>query len=336
MTVGGWFDAEDLYGPLQIYRAIEAANPGIFNMLVMGPWRHGGWARSEGDHLGNVHFGSKTAEHYRERVEKRFFEHFLKGGKAPELPEAYVFETGAGRWREFPAWPPPGTRRELVVDDGGRLVFDAKPTGAPWDSFVSDPWRPVPSSEDVSTSMTPEYMTDDQRYTARRPDVLVWQTEPLAEDVTLAGPISAELWVSTSRQDADWVVKLVDVHPGDAPDHAALRRGQHMGNYHMLVRSEVFRGRFRRGYDRPRPFAPNKPEQVTVPLQDVLHTFRKGHRIQVQVHSTWFPLVARNPQKWVDNPLLAEDKDFVSATHRVWHDARHPTRLVVTTLPSAP
>jgi putative CocE/NonD family hydrolase len=347
MVVGGWFDAEDLHGPLAIYREIERHNPDVYNVLVMGPWPHGGWARSDGDHLGNISFGAKTAQHYRAEIERRFFDFFLKLGTdpqqrrsagapdlAPPLPEATVFDTGALAWRDFTAWPPPQlTPRRLYFQAEGALALDAPPTDrAAADRFVSDPRRPVPFSEDVHIGMTREYMTDDQRFAARRPDVLVYQTPPLSEDLTVAGPIAANLWVATSARDADWVVKLIDVFPPDAPDHEHLRPGKHMGESQMMVRSEVLRGRYRDSYERPKPFTPGAPTAVRVPLQDVLHTFKKGHRVMVQLQSTWFPLVDRNPQSWVDNIFLARDQDFTAATHTVHRSAARPTHLEITTL----
>ncbi|MCA9708813.1 MAG: CocE/NonD family hydrolase, partial [Myxococcales bacterium] len=245
---------------------------------------------------------------------------------------------GANAWRTFDAWPPPGTPRSLWLGPDGRLV-DQRVDLAPaprraFDQFVSDPARPVPYSEAVSTGMTREYMVDDQRFAARRPDVLVWSSEPLREPVTVAGPVVAELWVSTDRDDADWIVKLVDVLPDDAPDHAWVPEGRHMGGYQMMVRSEVLRGRYRDGYGAPRPFTPGRPTRVRVPLQDVLHTFEAGHRIMIQVQSTWFPLVDRNPQRWVDSVYEAREEDFVAATHRVYRDAQHPSRVEVTVIPT--
>lgn len=336
MTVGGWFDAEDLYGPLQIYRAVEAANPDVFNMLVMGPWRHGGWARTDGENLGSVAFGDKTSVFYRQQIERRFFEHFLKDEGQNGLPEAYVFETGANRWRQFETWPPAKTQtRSLWIGAEGTLDFDRAPkAGRAFDEWVSDPARPVPFTDDVAIGMTKEYMTDDQRFASRRPDVMVYQSEVLEEDVTLAGPISAKLWVSTSAGDADFVVKLIDVFPHDTPDHEFVEPGEHMGGYQMMVRSEVMRGRFREGYEKPKPFPRNRPTPVEVPLQDVMHTFQKGHRIMVHVQSTWFPLVDRNPQKWVPNIFEADDDDFQAATHRLYRDKAHPTHLEVGVLPA--
>lgn len=351
MTVGGWFDAEDLYGALKTYQAIEAKNPDSFNILVMGPWYHGGWLRSDGERLGDAWFGSPTSPFYREHLQKVFFDAFLLGDGEADLPEATVFETGANQWRTFDQWPPAQVKtRYLYLGDDSRLLLpteagaqaidersspDETPAGRDrdFDEFVSDPARPVPYTQEITQRMTREYMTDDQRFAARRQDVLAYQTEPVAEPLTLAGPILAELWVSTDHQDADWIVKLIDVYPDDAEDFPNLPEGTHTGGYQMLVRSEVIRGRFRDDPARPVPFTPGEPTLVTLPLQDVLHTFEPGHRVMVQIQSTWFPLVDRNPQKWVDNIYLAEPADFVKATHRVYHSEEHPTRIKVGVLP---
>ncbi len=329
MTVGGWYDAEDLYGPLNIYRSIEAKNPEAFNVLVMGPWRHGGWARDDGYSLGNARFGSATSVFYRENIERRFFDHFLKGEGRLDLPEAYVFETGVNRWRTFGDWPPADVAsRDLYLGQGFRLT-SAEPTeGAEtWDEYVSDPSKPVPYTQDIDIGMTREYMTDDQRFAARRPDVLAYQSEVLNEDITFAGPVIADLWVSTSGTASDWVVKLIDVFPPDARDPEDLPPGVHMGGYQMMVRSEVIRGRFRSSPEQPEPFVPNEPTSVVLPLQDVLHTFQRGHRIMIQIQSTWFPLVDRNPQKYVDNIFEADTEDFVAVTQRIYRSQRHPSRI---------
>jgi putative CocE/NonD family hydrolase len=337
MTVGGWFDAEDLYGPLNTYRAIEKQNPGIFNVIVMGPWRHGGWNRSDGDRLGNIAFGDKTARYYQKNIEFPFFEHFLKEKEENKLPEATMFETGANRWRQFDKWPPANmAKKGLYFHDNGKLSFDppVDETDAN-DDYVSDPKKPVPYTEAIETRMTVEYMTDDQRFASRRPDVLTYQTDVLAEDVTLAGPILADLRVSTSGTDSDWVVKLIDVFPPDAEskDFSNIRQGLRPGGYQMMVRSEVLRGRYRNSYEKPEPFVAGEPTPVRIPLQDVLHTFRKGHRIMVQVQSSWFPLVDRNPQKFVPNIFLADEKDFVKATQRVYRNQKNPSRIEVGVLP---
>jgi putative CocE/NonD family hydrolase len=334
MTVGGWFDAEDLYGPLQIYRSVEAKNPDVFNMLVMGPWRHGGWARTDGASLGNVEFGDPTSHFYQEHLEKPFFEHHLKGGPEPELPEAMVFETGSNEWQAFSSWPPPSVERSFHFSADGKLAEAAPLERRAFDEFTSDPEHPVPYSQDINKGMTREYMTDDQRFASRRPDVLVFETEVLREDLTVAGPILAELWVSTSQRDADWIVKVIDVFPDDAVTPEERRDPSiEMGGYQMMVRSEVIRGRFREDYAQPKPFRPNQPTLVKLPLQDVLHSFKKGHRLMVQVQSSWFPLIDRNPQGWVDNIYEAQEGDFVSAQHRVYRDVGHPSRIVLGQLP---
>ena len=338
LTVGGWFDAEDLYGALHTYRAIEDQNPLVDNMIVMGPWAHGGWARSDGDRLGNVSFGEKTGAYYREKLELAFFNRQLKS-KNDGLPvEAAMFETGRNRWRQFDAWPPKERQwRFLRFAAGGKLVLekiDAKTepqTG--YDEFTSDPLHPVPFTESIAIGMTREYMTDDQRFASRRPDVLSWQTDVLAEDLTLAGGMDAQLWVSTDHTDCDWIVKLVDVFPNDAPSPEWIDPSESAGGYQMMVRSEVLRGRFRDGFGDPRPFEPNVPVLVRIPLQDVLHTFQKGHRVMVQVQSTWFPLVDRNPQVYLPNMYEAKKSDCTKAIHRVWREGEKSSRVLVGILP---
>jgi putative CocE/NonD family hydrolase len=342
MIVGGWFDAEDLYGPLHIYAALEQADPKGRNSLVMGPWRHGGWARSDGDRLGDVSFGRMTSLDYQAEVERRFFAIELGHRTAAEyegcaaLPEAFVFETGINQWRQFEQWPPKTAPMNLWLSADGKLAPQAPAERKrTFDAFISDPSRPVPFTTAVAKGMTAEYMTDDQRFASRRPDVLVYQTEPLTESLTIAGPLTATLWVSTDQRDADWVVKLIDVFPDDAADHAGLREGIHMGGYQMMVRSEVVRGRFREDPSKPKPFVPNQPTKVEVPLQDVLHTFAPGHRVMIQVQSTWFPLVDRNPQAWVESIYDATEADFAVAEHQVWRDAGHPSAIGFGVLPAA-
>ncbi|MCH7592697.1 MAG: CocE/NonD family hydrolase [Planctomycetes bacterium] len=334
MTVGGWFDAEDLYGPLNIYRSIEEKNPDVYNILVMGPWAHGGWARSKGDHLGHAQFDSNTAEYYRENMFLPFFLHFLKDRAWDKLPEAYMFETGVNEWRSFDEWPPPGLEhKSLFCHAGGGLAFEQPGESTPtFDEYISDPFKPVPFTEAVSKGMTRNYMTDDQRFAGRRPDVLVYQTDALEEDVTLAGPITADLWVSTSGTDSDWIVKLIDVLPSDTEDYEDIPSGMHMGDYQMMVRSEVIRGRFRNSNEHPEPFSPNQPTHVELELQDVFHTFQKGHRIMVQIQSTWFPLVDRNPQTYVDI-YHAKAEDFRKATQRVYRSGERRSQVQVHVLP---
>lgn len=331
MVVTGWYDAEDLYGSFKTYQAIEKMNPKVKNILVVGPWHHGGWASVDGDKLGQVTFGSKTAAFYRAEIELPFFEKYLKDKDLPAPAEAIVFETGSNAWRTFDHWPPAKTEpKKLYLQPGGKLAAnapDAKASGDLFDEFVSDPAKPVPYSETITPKMTIEYMVDDQRFASRRPDVLTYQTDPFDEDTVLAGPLEADLWVSTTGTDADWVVKLIDVRP-DAPETTPL------AGYQMLIRSEVFRGRFRNDYAKPEPFQPGVPTRVRFELLDVLHRFQKGHRLMVQIQSTWFPLVDRNPQSFVPNIYFAKPEDFKRATHRVFRSAEHPTSLSFGTLPA--
>ncbi|MGE4178997.1 MAG: CocE/NonD family hydrolase [Limisphaerales bacterium] len=334
LTVGGWFDAEDLSGTLKTYRAAERQNPGIYNGLVMGPWSHGQWHGGDGDKFGVLDFQSKTAEFFRKEIELPFFRKFLKGASTVELPEAWVFETGTDRWRRESAWPPTNAlSRSLFLGPGGSLAF-TPPTesGDAFDEFVSDPMRPVPSSARITTGMPATYMVEDQRFASRRPDVLVYETEPLTEDVTLVGPLTASLHVSTTGTDADWVVKLIDVYTGDHPDPDPNPAGIRMGEYQQLVRGEPFRGKYRNGYDQPEPFVPGQVTAVEFTMPDICHTFRTGHRIMIQIQSSWFPLSDRNPQTFCDI-FRAKPEDFRKATHRVHRDRDHPTRLRFQVIP---
>ena len=334
MTVGGWYDAENLFGALNVYKTVESSSPRTaYNSLVMGPWVHGGWARTDGDRLGDVRFDAKTAEFYREHIELPFFNAFLKDKGAPDLPEAYVFETGTNLWRRMDAWPPAATvARTLYFRESGRLAFDP-PTeaGDAFDEYVSDPSRPVPYIPAISFGMAQRYMVDDQRFAARRTDVVVYQTDVLEEDLTIAGPITASLTVSTTGTDADWVVKVVDVYPDRVADEKGSTDNT-LGGYQQLVRGDVIRGKFRNGFERPEPFTPGEPTPVEFRLEDVLHTFRRGHRVMVQVQSSWFPLIDRNPQRFMRIPE-ATDADFQKATHRVYRSAARPSRLTVGILP---
>jgi putative CocE/NonD family hydrolase len=337
MTVGGWFDAEDLFGTLATFRAVARNNPETFNMLVMGPWHHGGWSRGDGDRLGNVSFHSKTAEFYRKQIELRFLRHFLKDDKKFDLPKAYVFETGTDQWRRYDAWPPKNAReRSLYLHAGGRLSFDPPQADekSEFDEYVSDPARPVPYISNISTGMTREHMLDDQRFASSRPDVLVYQSDVLDEDVTIAGPITAGLQVSTSGTDSDWVVKLIDVYSGDYPNPDRNPAGVQMGGYQQLVRGEAMRGKFRNGFEKPEPFEPGKLAKIEYALPDIDHTFRRGHRIMVHVQSSWFPLTDRNPQKFCDI-YHARAEDFQKATQRVYHGPQAASLIGVMVLTPA-
>lgn len=320
MTVGGWYDAEDLFGALETYRAAERLNPGITNVLVMGPWSHGGWSKGSGEALGNVRFRSKTSEHYRERVELPFFRRFLKDDTKGDLPEALVFETGTCQWRRFDAWPPREVRPATFFLQPHGGLAETRPGDGPdsADEYVSDPAKPVPFLSRTHIGMAVEYMTDDQRFAATRPDVLVYSTPTLEEDLTLAGPIRVSLHVSTTGTDSDWVVKVIDVYDGDYPDPDPNPAGVRLGGYQQLVRGEPMRGRFRKSYEKPEPFEPGRVEKVEWSLPDVCHTFRRGHRLMIQVQSSWFPLVDRNPQTYVENIWNARPEDFKKATQRVY------------------
>ncbi len=333
MTVGGWFDAEDLYGALNTYSSIEKQNPTTTNMLVMGPWFHGGWSRSDGDRLGNARFGSKTAEFYREKIELPFFNFYLKYCQEPckiSHPEAYMFETGSNEWRKYDSWPPKNAEmKSIYIQQNGKLSFDV-PTATDknaFDEYISDPAKPVPFIENTSIGMTREYMTDDQRFASRRGDVLVYQTDVLTEDMTLAGPIIASLFASTSGTDSDFVVKLIDVFPDDAKDFEPNPGNFRTAGYQMLVRGEPFRARFRNSFEKPEAMKPNQATKVEFKLPDVNHTFQKGHRIMIQIQSSWFPLVDRNPQTFVPNIYLANDTDFQKATQRVYRTKENATSL---------
>ncbi len=332
MTVGGWYDTEDLYGPLNTYRAIKSQNPGVDATLVMGPWTHGGWVRTEGDKVGDASFGFKTSETY-QPLELAFFKHHLKGGDKPKLPGAWVFETGANRWRGFDAWPPKDAKAAtLYLKKGGKLAFDApKEADKSFDEYLSDPAKPVPYTTEISQRWSSQYIAADQRFASRRPDVLVYQSDVLERDVTLAGPLEADLYVSTTGSDADFVVKLIDVNPDDMH----VERGQpDAGGQQTLVRGEPFRARFRDSFETPKPMVPNQPTRVKFAINDVLHTFQRGHRIMVQVQSSWFPFIDRNPQTYVPNIYQARDSDFVKATQRVFHDSAQPSALKVRVLPA--
>ncbi len=342
MTVGGWFDAEDLYGALHTYAAVEKQSPGATNSLVIGPWFHGGWSRSAGDSLGDVRFNVNTGEFYRQNIEFPFFEYHLKGKGQPDLPEAYVFETGTNQWRRYDSWPPRDvTKKTLYFGANGKLSFEPPAEGGDaFDEYVSDPAKPVPFIDNIAIGMTREHMVADQRLQGRRPDVLIYRTEPLEEDVTFAGPIQPSLQVSTTGTDSDWVVKLIDVYPPDFPDTTEDEPTEghyvakvHRGGYQQLVRGDVMRGRYRNSYEKPEPFTPGKVTKVEYIMPDVNHTFRRGHRIMVQVQSSWFPLVDLNPQKFVDI-YTAKAADFQKATQRVYHSRSAPSSVNVWVLGS--
>ncbi len=335
MTVGGWFDAEDLFGALETYRATERQNPGLTNLLVMGPWTHGQWSRGAGDKVGDINFHANTSEYYQQKIELPFFRHFLKGDTNYAATEARMFETGTQQWRQFDVWPPPNaTAQTLYFHAGGKLDFNRPGEGVEaFDEYVSDPAKPVPFTLEITLDYPRGYPTHDQRFAATRPDVLVYETDPLETDLTFAGPLTAALNVSTTGTDADWVVKLIDVYDVDYPNPDPNPAYVVMGGYQQLVRGDVMRGRFRKGFEQPEPMEAGKVTKVEFTMPDILHTFRRGHRVMVQVQSTWFPLVDRNPQTFVPNIAYAKPEDFRKATQRVYRTATAASALKVLVLP---
>ncbi|WP_456375955.1 CocE/NonD family hydrolase [Lutibacter sp.] len=322
MVVGGWFDAEDLYGPLETYKTIEKYNKDNYNTLVFGPWSHGQWARTKvNNSVGNYYFGDSISLFYQENIETKFFNHFLKGkgDKNSGFPEAYVYDSGKKEWKTYNTWPPKNVEKEILYfSENEKLTSsEEKEIGI---QFISNIKKPVPYSEDIKMVFTPrKYMTDDQRFAARRGDVLVFETAILEDDLTLAGAILAKLKVATTGTAADWIVKVIDVHPANTKENnAEMQKHLKMSNYHLMVRSEVMRGKFRNSFTYPEPFIPNKKTEVNIKLQDVFHTFKKGHKLQIQVQSTWFPLIDLNPQTYVANIFKATKEDFKTQTHTVF------------------
>jgi putative CocE/NonD family hydrolase len=332
LTVGGLFDAEDLVGPFRIFHAVAEMSPETSNKLVEGPWVHGGWASGKGDHLGPVSFAGDNSGYFNDQVLLPFFRQYLKNGPDPQLPTVLAFETGANVWRRYDAWPPRNAQTTALYFHGdGKLSFaaagvDDRASG--YDEYVSDPSRPIPFVETPATGVPQTYMDADQRFAAKRPDVLVYRTEPLDEDMTVAGPVLTRLWVSSSGTDSDFVLKLVDVYPMNFPDPEPNPKEVHMGGYQQLVRGEPFRAKFRKSFGKPEPLKPNEPTAIDFDLPSINHTFRRGHRIMVQIQSTWFPLVDRNPQKFVNIPD-AKPEDFQKATERVYRGGEHGSALLL-------
>ena len=342
MTVGGWFDAEDLSGPFKTFHAIDEFNPGAVNTLVVGPWTHGGWARNDGDRLGDVAFNSKTSLFYRAKIEYPFFESYLKGRNGEPLPKAYVFETGSNVWKKYDAWPPKsGAKKTLYFRAGGKLSFDPPTDKTGVDEYVSDPAHPVPFVNYTTDTVPQRYMVDDQRFASERPDVLTYVSDPLEEDVTIAGPISPKLKVASSSTDSDFDVKLIDVYPDNYPDAtegtAPNKRvvdapPLHMGGYEELLRGEPFRAKFRNGWEKPEPLVPEKMTDINFTMPDLFHTIRRGHRIMVQVQSSWFPLTDRNPQIFGDIPNTPPEQ-FTKATEQVFHQKDAASGVEVMVMP---
>ena len=334
LVVGGLFDAEDCFGAWNLYKAIEKQNPSTNNKLVMGPWYHGQWASRDGSFLGNVKFDSNTSIWYQNNIEIPFFNYYLKGkGDDPKISEATIFFTGENQWRKFDKWPAANASRDIYLEENGALSWNRPGKQNNFTEYISDPAHPVPYTEDVHQSRTREYMTDDQRFASRRPDVLTFQTYPLEEDLTLGGVVTANLKVSLTGTDADFVVKVIDVfpdnfkYPGDVSQPNRGVGGSYpMGGYQMLVRGEIMRGKFRNSFENPEPFKAGKIETVKFDLPDVAHTFKKGHRLMIQIQSSWFPLADRNPQQFM-NIYEAKETDFKKATIKIYHDATNTSTI---------
>ena len=329
MVVGGWYDEQDLYGTFNTYKAIEKQNPTIKNIFVVGPWIHGGWAGSSGQTLADIDFGSKVSPYYQENIEAKFFHHYLIDDSKPlDLPEATLFETGTNKWRSFDTYPAKGTQEKLLYfHPNGKLSFTAPTVEKSSSTYLSDPNHPVPFSANINDGFSADYMVEDQRFAYARPDVLSFSTNTLEKDITLSGQIEAMLKVSTTGTDADWVVKVIDVYPTDAPENPKKPNVVY-GNYQQLVRSEIIRGKYRDNISKPKPFVPNQVTNVKVELQDVLHTFKKGHKIMVQIQSSCFPWSDRNPQKFMDI-FKAVPSDYQNATQKVYHQKAAASYLKV-------
>ncbi len=338
MTVGGWYDNEDLYGALHTYEYIEKQNPGIFNILVVGPWSHGGWNRGPGDFLGTAYFGSNTGEYFRANMELPFFNHFLKDkGDISKLKDVNVFDTGSHEWKGYDSLNPTGSAETaLYLTAKGGLSFTKPARTAAFDEYVSDPMNPVPYTQKITRNYPRDFMTEDQRFASTRPDVLAYETEPLTDDITVAGYIKPSLFISSSGTDSDFVVKIIDVFPDDykfpdgvkPPDNSAFSVFQ-PGGYEMLLRGEPMPARFRNGFEKAEALTPNAVTALNYTMPGINHTFLKGHRIMVQIQSTWFPLVARNPQMFVPNYQIATAASFQKATERVYFGGRNSSAIML-------
>ena len=330
LNVAGWWDQEDFYGPLKIYELFEKDDPRHLNYLVSGPWNHGGWARSDGSKLGSIPFDSSTSKYFRTEIEAPWFAYWLKDKGRRDFPEALVFQSGSNRWEKYDSWPPrSASPAKLYLRDGGRLSFDApSEDGERFDSYISDPAHPVPyRHRPISPTYPgpgwPTWEVEDQRFVDNRPDVATWQTAPLKDDLKIAGDLVAELFASTTGTDSDWVVKLIDVYPESYPEDPSL------AGYELMVAGEILRGRFRDSFEHPAPIAANRVTPYRIDLHTNDHAFLKGHRIMVQVQSTWFPLYDRNPQKFVDNIFLAKDSDYQKAEQHVYRSKAYPSNVVL-------
>ncbi len=334
LIVGAWFDAQDFYGPFRMYGALQQNSPNNKTYFALGPWLHGGYERMDGDTLGNISFGSKTGVHYREQIELPFFNYYLKDKGDLKLHNVEAFETGKNVWHGYDRWPPKGTRElNFYLDEKFRLSQTPAQSTDPQtaDSYISDPHRPVPYSAEIRTTEGHLFMVEDQRFVWTRPDVLSYQTDPLQNDITVAGPIEAHLEVSTTGTDSDFVVKLIDVYPGDFPNPRPNPQNIHMGGFQMLLAGDILRAKFRNSFSNPEPMAPGQVTKLDFALGDKYHTFLKGHRIMVQIQSSWFPMFDRNPQKFVDI-YHARESDYQPATERVFRTPQLPSHVSLSVL----
>lgn len=329
LNVAGWWDQEDFYGPLTAYATWEKKDKYHNNFLVVGPWNHGGWAHGTGKKLGNLDFESLTTIKFRKDIQAAWFAYFLKGEGDGKFPEAITFQTGSNTWKTYDSWPPKeAVKRNLYFAAGSKLSFTKpKTTKAAFDRYVSDPAHPVPyRTRPIEATYSPDsrwytWLTEDQRFVHNRPDVLSWETDTLAEDIAATGNIKAKLFAATTGSDADWIVKLIDVYP------QVYEKDPKMSGYELMIANEVLRGRFRKSFEKPQPIVPNKVEAYTIDLHSINHVFKKGHKIMVQVQSTWFPLIDRNPQTYVPNIFKAKESDFVKATHSIYRSAIYPSHI---------
>ncbi len=338
LVVGGLFDAEDCYGAWNLYKAIEKQSPQTDNRIVMGPWSHGGWSRGDGSSLGNIRFAQKTSPYYQENIETKFFNYHLKSkGDLKELSEATIFFTGENKWHFLESWPPKNTiATPLFLTKDGGLSFKKPENKNAFTSYISDPQKPVPYAEDVHLRRTKEYMTDDQRFASRRTDVLTFKSNILENDITLAGEIKALIKTMISSTDIDFVVKLIDVFPDDFNYDSSycckgVKHEAEMAGYQMLIRGEIMRGRYRKSFENPEAFTPGKIEEVSFSLPDVAHTFKKGHRLMIQIQSSWFPLFDRNPQQFIDI-YTCNNNDFIKSEVKVFHDADNSSYIEIPVL----
>ncbi|MEZ5759103.1 MAG: CocE/NonD family hydrolase [Emcibacteraceae bacterium] len=333
MTVIGSFDAEDSYGGTTIYHSIEEKNPKTTNTLVRGPWFHGGWVRSDGNFLGNVPFDVKTSSYYKENIDLKFFNQYLKGEGDANLPEVLAFYSGENEWRKHDQWPPKEAKPlTFYLQNKGGLT-NMKPATDGADEYVSDPANPVPYTRAITNGRSREYMVEDQRFVAGRPDVMVYQSDILTEDMVLSGPVYADLFVTTTGTDADFVVKVIDVFPDDFPEHDNKYMDVPMGGYQMMVRGDIFRGKYRNGFDKPEAFVPGEVTNIKYKMPDISHTFKQGHRVMIQIQSSWFPLADRNPQKFM-NIYQAKDEDYIKATHKILHSSDYPSSVTIGRIPN--